>query len=256
MRRIVSLTVLAVVLLAAFLVAPALLVGNGLATLSDNASLARAFATEFTVFWNAPRSGVTPGLVELVDLWRRWHALKIAISLLFAVTTVGLSAALWGRFLAPGRSRAGRVGTGSAAVAATVSVLGGLVAIAANIQATAAPLSALLPLLPADPPAGDLRLAMSQIHDGLVNADSTFAGRPALAVLIDSQRTYLTALAVTATVVAIGCAAGTGCAARRLPRGVGIAGAVITAAVVVAAVAAWVSAADPVGSLLAIFSLE
>ncbi|WP_111510068.1 hypothetical protein [Mycobacterium kyogaense] len=256
MRRIAWLSATALVLLAAFLFAPALLVGDGLATIGGNAALTRAFEANLTAFWNAGTAEPTPGLADLVDLWRRWHALKIAISLLFAATTVGLSAALWGRFLAPDRSRAGRVRTGSAAVAAMVSVLGGLVAIAANIQATAAPLSALLPLLPTDPPAGDLRRAVSQIHEGIVHADSAFAARPALAVLIDSQRTYLTALAVTTTVMAIGCAVGTGCAARRFPRAFGIAGAVITAAVVVAAVAAWMSAADPVGSLLGIFSLE
>lgn len=254
MRRIVSLTVLAVVLLAAFLVAPALLVGGRLATLGDNAPLASAFATELTVFWNAHRPGLTPGLVELIDLWRRWHALKVAISLLFTATMVALSSALWRQLRMPGAAR-GRRWIGVAVVAAAVLTLVGLVAVAANIQATAAPLSALLPLLPADPAPGALHLTMTQIRDGLTNGDSAFAADPALAAMIDSQRVYLTALAITATAMAAVCAAGVGFAVRRRSRAAVIGSAAVTSAVVAAAVAVWMSAADPVDSLLGIFSL-
>lgn len=254
MRCIVSLTVLAVFLVAAFLVAPALLVGDGLATVSDNAPLAHAFATELTVFWNARTSHLTPGLMELVDLWRRWHALKVVISVLFTATTIGLASALCRQLRAPGAARGRRWSGGLAVVAATMLLLGGFVAIAANIQATAAPLSALLPLLPSDPPPGDLRRAMTEIRDGLVNADSAFADRPALGMMIDSQRVYLTSLAITATVMAVACAAGVGLAVRGRSRSVAIVLAAVTAGAVAAAVAAWTSVTDPVGSLLNVFS--
>ncbi|MEH3139891.1 MAG: hypothetical protein PGN37_06835 [Mycobacterium kyogaense] len=255
MRRIVILSGIALILLAAFAVAPALLVGNGLASVSGNAPLTHAFAVELTTFWNADASGVTPALADLIDLWRRWHALKVVISVLFTATTIALSATLWRQFLAPGVSARRRWVSGASAVATSMLILCGLVAIAANVQATAAPLSALLPLLPSDPLPGDLRRAMSQIRDGLTNADSAFADRPALAVMIDSQRTYLAALAAAATGSAIVCAGCAGYAARRLSRGLGIAGAVVTAAVVAAAVLAWMSVGDAVDSLLGVFTV-
>ncbi|MEW5810571.1 MAG: hypothetical protein AB1925_14050 [Actinomycetota bacterium] len=268
MRRIAWLSAVALSLAAAFFFAPALVVGRGLATIGSNVPLALAFADNLIAFWNAGSSDLTPGLVDLVDLWRRWHAMKIAISALFTVTMVGLTAAWWARFLAAGATRRQRLGRGTAAGLATVLTLCGTVAIVANIQATAAPLSALLPLLPSDPPPGALRLAMTEIRDGLADPGGGFAERPALAVVIDSQRTYLTALAVTTVVVAAAFAGTAGYIWRMLRttsagdrlrrgtlRGFVIGAIVVTAMTVGAAVAAWRAVADPAASLLGIFTV-
>jgi hypothetical protein len=265
LRRVAWLVAAALALVAAFVVVPPLAAGGGYVTIGDNTPLATAFADNLVTSWTSPSGAMTSGMTELIDLWRRWHAIKIVISGLLTVVSGVLAFLLWSRFLRDDTGGRRRLGYAGCAMLVTVLALGAVVVVAANIQATAAPLSALIPLLPADPPPGELRDVMAQIRSGLVDSTGTYAQRPALLTLVDSQRRYLSALALTAAVLAImfaaaGLRAGSAWRAtapdkrrrRRTALGFTVALALSTAAAALAA--ALTFATDPAASLLTIFT--
>ncbi len=265
-RTVAWLVAVALMLVVAFAVAPALLVGGGYATITDNAPLSNAFAANLVVSWTSDTGALTAGMVDLMDLWRRWHAIKIVISALFTVVSGILAAVLWRRFLKIRTSRRRALGYASCAALLSVLALCAVVVVAANIQATAAPLSALIPLLPADPPPGELRHVMAQIHAGLADPGSPYAHRPALVALVESQRRYLSTLTLTAAFLAVMLAAAglhavTAWRAtapedrrrRRTMLGVTVASALSTVAAALAA--ALTSATEPAASLLEIFTI-
>lgn len=169
---------------------------------------------------------MTTALVHLVDYWRRYHAIKI-----------GIAAALLAVLVALTVSRVRRNGAVSSAVTAACVLLA-LLLVVVNVQATAAPLSALLQGLPM-PDSPDAAQVYREMHQALT------ADRPApvLDAMIDSLGRYHAVLAIETAVLATVFVACSGWAwrarARRRIRTVGIAAGLLavglTAATVVGA---------------------
>jgi hypothetical protein len=264
---IVLLVVAAVVLVVAFRVAPATLAGGGYGGFNDAAPLTHALGVHLIAYWNSGNSALTPEMVDLVDYWRRWHVAKIVISVLLTVVLALLATALWNRFLNAGTSRSMTVGYAVTAAVISVLALCGVAVLVANVQSTAAPLSALLGLLPVGPSGGELGQMLNQIRQGLADPASPYAGRPALAVMVSSHSRYLWTLAVAASVVAVGMA-GAGAYAwraffdiyrtdvrrRYTALGFGSTAMIVAAAVLVAVAASARSALEPAGALLEFFN--
>jgi len=161
------------VLVAAFLLAPAALVGI------DKATLPGRVGRALTGYWRSGGPEFPAPLQELVDYWFRWHALKVVISSLMLVTFAVLAVALWRRFRnGTARFPAGALGAGVLAGLASVLLI-------ANIQATAVPLVALLPMLPG----GDAELAQT-LGEMRTQLREPGAESPALTVLVNQVARY------------------------------------------------------------------
>ena len=124
-------------LVASFDLAPAALLD---ATFRDKAVLNDAVARGLVEYFRDGGPEFPALLARLVDYWFRWHAMKVVITSLMVVVFVLLAAALWQRYLSgAARHAVGAIGATSLAVVATgVLIL--------NVQATAVPLVALVPL--------------------------------------------------------------------------------------------------------------
>ncbi|MXG88869.1 hypothetical protein [Nocardioides flavescens] len=121
-----------------------------------------------------------PDLQTLVDYWRVWHAVKIVVTAGLVLVLVASARATW----------AGWVRVGGAARRLVATVATGLVPVAGlllvvNVQATAAPSIALLPLSDASP------------------GHEIEAGRPPVAALLDDVEVYHLSLVVAAAVAAL-----------------------------------------------------
>jgi hypothetical protein len=167
-------------LVAAFVFGPAALLSGTDGGFQDGAALPDAVGRGLVEYWQADRPEFPALLASLVDYWFRWHAIKVVISSVMLVVFVLLATALWQRYVdGVARSAVSAVG------ASVFSVLAlGLLIL--NIQATAVPLVALLPLVKGDP--GEMR----------PRADS-----PALSVLLGEVERYhwvMVAVAATAMV--------------------------------------------------------
>lgn len=176
-------------LVAAFLLAPAALVGI------DQATLPGRVGSALTEYWRSGGPDFPPRLAELVDYWFRWHALKVVISSLMLATFAVLAVALWRRFRdGTARFPAGALGAGLVAGLSSVLLI-------ANVQATAVPLVALLPMLPD----GDARLAPT-LGEMRTQLREPAADSSALTVLVNQVARYhwvLLAAAAVAMVAAI-----------------------------------------------------
>lgn len=250
------------VLVAAFRVAPAAVAGGGYGGFGDAAPLTHALGINLVAYWNSGNGALTPGMADLVDYWRRWHLVKVLISVSLTCVLALLATVLWQRFLRAGTSRS-TVGYLVAAAVTTMPALFGVAVLVANVQSTVEPLSALLGLLPVDPPRGELEHTLGQIRQGLADLGSPESGRPALAVMVSSYARYLWTLVLAGSVVAA-VMAGAGVFAWRafvsidrsdLRRkftalGFGIAAVVVVAAVLVVVAASVDSALEPAGALL------
>jgi hypothetical protein len=155
------LSAVAAALVAAFVLAPAGLLGR-------EADLSGAVRRALVEFRQSGGPQLPTRLKDLVDYWFEWHAIKVVITSFMLVTFGLLAAALWRRY------RHGAAGNAVAAVGA--SVLTGLAAtlLILNIQATAVPLVALLPL------------ASGDTSERLLGPD----GSPALTVLVGEVERY------------------------------------------------------------------
>jgi hypothetical protein len=125
------LSVTGAALVAAFVLAPAALLGR-------KVDLSGAVRRALVEFRQSGGPQLPTQLKNLVDYWFQWHAIKVVITL-FMLTTFGLlAAALWQKY------RRGAAGYAVAAVGA--SVLTGLASavLILNVQATVVPLVALL----------------------------------------------------------------------------------------------------------------
>ncbi|GIM94894.1 hypothetical protein [Paractinoplanes toevensis] len=160
------LSVAGAALVAAFVLAPAALLGS-------EADLSGAVRRALVQFRQSGRPQLPARLENLVDYWFEWHAIKVVITSFMLVTFGLLTAALWRRY------RHGAAGY--AVAAAGASVLTGLAAalLILNIQATAVPLVALLPL------------ASGDAAEKLLGP----AGSPALTVLVGEVERYYWVLA-------------------------------------------------------------
>jgi hypothetical protein len=183
-------------LVAAFVLAPAALLGGTYGAFRDKAALRDAVGRGLVEYWRGDRPALPALLARLVDYWFRWHAIKVVISSLLIVVFVLLAAALWRRYLHSATAHAvGAIGATSVAVVAT-----GLLIL--NIQATAVPLIALLPLLAGGASSGDLTQTLREVREGLTDSAGPHASSPALPVLLgEVERYYWVMVAAAATVM-------------------------------------------------------
>ena len=240
----------------AFVLAPAALLGEKLATFRQQAALRDGAGRGLVEFWQGGRPQYPALLARMVDYWFRWHAIKVAISSLMLIVFVLLAAALWRRYLQGGGARA--VGAITATSFAVLAV--GLLLL--NIQATAVPLVALLPLLSGGPHGADLARTLREVRDGVNRPAGPHGGSPALSVLLGEVERYHWVMVAAAGVVVLATGLASAILWRR--RGVGSARAgfmrkalsvilAVTATLLLTVVAySAYSATDPGGALLAL----
>src|SRR3954452_5282261 len=146
-------------LVAAFVLAPAALLGGSFGDFKEKAALREAVGRGLVEYWRGDGPAFPALLARLVDYWFRWHAIKVVISTLMLVVFVLLATALWRRYLhSAARKAVGAVGATSAAVLAM-----GLLIL--NIQATAVPLVALLPLRAGGASGGELAQILGEMRE-------------------------------------------------------------------------------------------
>ncbi|WP_405145896.1 hypothetical protein OG308_20255 [Nocardia salmonicida] len=155
-----------------------------------------------TVFWHNGSRSFPSGLAELSDYWFRWHAIKIVISALLIVVLGLLAASLWKLFQGAGIGKTWvSIGCAVAAMSATVLALFSVVLLVLNIQATAVPLVALLPLLPGEDADGALAQTLLQITRAVDEPGSPQADSPAVITLLGEIRRYYWTMIIEATVL-------------------------------------------------------
>jgi hypothetical protein len=183
-------------LVAAFMLAPAALLRPTFGTYNSGAKLQDALGSAFIEYWRSGTPAFPARLTTLVDYWFQWHAIKVAISALLVTVFALLTTALWRRYL---RARPGYAAVATAATVLTVLAMGVLML---NIQATAVPLVALLPLLSGRTADGTLAQVLSEMREGLTEPASPHAGSPALTVLLgEVERYHWVMVAVSATMM-------------------------------------------------------
>ncbi len=134
-----------VVLVAAFMLAPAALLRPDFGAYDSETYLQDDLGHAFVEFWRSGTPALNGHFTTLVDYWFQWHAIKVAISAALVVVLALLSTALWRTYLYA------RTWYAAAATATTVLTVLAVGVLIVNVQATAVPLVALLPLLPEAP---------------------------------------------------------------------------------------------------------
>ncbi|MEU8241062.1 hypothetical protein AB0C07_22690 [Actinoplanes missouriensis] len=195
-------------LVAAFVLAPAALLRGAYGDFDDGAALQGAVGRGLAEYWRGGEPQFPALLGRLVDYWFRWHAIKVVITSMMIVVFALLAVALWRRYL---RDAAGYAVGAIGATVFTVLATGLLIA---NIQATAVPVVALLPLLAGSASGSDIGRTSREIREALTEP----AGPPALTVLLGEVERYHWVMVVVASVVlvAIGLA-GAALRKRRVP---------------------------------------
>ncbi|MDG6106828.1 hypothetical protein Daura_29700 [Dactylosporangium aurantiacum] len=250
-RVLAALTALAVVSLAAFVLAPPLLVGGSTG----------AFRAAFVEYWATGERDLTPRLHAVVDSWARYHLVKAVTAALLLASLTALGAALWRAYRHTTGRRAGIAAAGGAV---TVLGLAAVALVMANVQGAASPFASLLPML-LDGPAADAPLAatLDQVRQRLTGDTAA----PAAGVMVDAFAHYHAVMAVVAGTVAAALLAVSVAAGRRFlrtpagDRGIrravaSFAALMLLSALAVAAVAVanTTVAADPAPALAAFFA--
>lgn len=243
-------------LVAAFVLAPAALLRGTYGDFSGEAALRGAAGRGFVEYWQGDGPEFPALLARLVDYWFRWHAIKIVISSLMLVVFALLAVALWRRYL-HGAARY-TVGAISATVFAVVAT--GLLIV--NIQATAVPLVALLPLLAGEAPGGELAQTLREMREGLTESASPHAGSPALTVLVGEVERYHWVIAAVAATVMVATGVASAFLWRRrvtddsrvrfMRRSLGVILALTASLLVLLVTASVLSATDPTDAFLGI----
>lgn len=236
--RAAALIVAALALTTCFFFAPATLAGGDFGPLTDGHLVEAAFRAELVASWQSADQAMTQGLIHLVDYWRRYHAVKIVIGTALLAVLVGLGVSC------RRRTRGLRYGLGALGLLALVLVM-------VNIQATAAPLTALLQALPT-PDSAATAATYSEIGQALAERRSV----PVLAAIIDSFGKYHAVMAIETAVVAVGFVACSAWAWRggrpeRLP---GTVSALLAVGLLIATVASAHMSLDAVEALQPYFS--
>lgn len=268
-RTLTVLAAFAVVLAAAFVVAPGMLAasrpGGGFA---DQRSLVEALGKAFVEYWRSDDRDLSPSLESVVDYWFRYHVAKAVIAAILLIVLVALGVLLWRAFLRAGALGAGRrAALASAGVLVTVAALFSLVVVIANVQGAVAPFASLLSLLPVGASDGALADTFNHVRQRL--AESAGAGHrtpPALEVMISDYALYHVTLVVIGSIVAvvlIGMSivlwrryARTGSSDRRTRRvlgSFGVLSTMLSLIMIVVVVANMTNVADPAPALLALF---
>jgi hypothetical protein len=154
-RRDAGLLTMAIVLAAAFLLAPRLLLGPD--RLDD-------FPRAFVAYWTSGGPGFPPGLQHLVDHQFRYHLARVLITMPLLAVLVALAV----------RLRRCRPAIGALALAVAVLLI-------ANVQGAVSPFGTLLPILASGPTGEDLAAVQAQVRDQLQNGPVS----PALDVMLD-----------------------------------------------------------------------
>jgi heme/copper-type cytochrome/quinol oxidase subunit 2 len=259
----------AVVLAAAFVVAPGTLAasrpGGGFA---DQLSLVDTLGKAFVEYWRSGDRDLSPSLERVVDYWFRYHVAKAVIAAILLIVLVALGVLLWRAFLRAGALGAGRrAALASAGVLVTMPALFSLVVVMANVQGAVAPFASLLSLLPVGASGGVLADTFDQVRQRL--AESAGAGHrtpPALEVMISDYALYHVTLVVIGSIVAVVLigmsivlwrrSARTGSSdrrTRRVLRSFGVLSTVLSLIMIVVVVANMTNVADPAPALLALF---
>jgi hypothetical protein len=269
-RALALLSLLAVALGAAFVLAPGVLAasapGGGYA---DQGAIITALRTAFVGYWNSGRRDYPPELERLIDYWTRYHVAKAAIAALLLTVLVVVGVRLWRALLRAGRLAAWRqAALASSGALVTVLAVSSEVLVVANIQGAVAPFASLISMLPLGTPGTQFARTVGQVKQGLAGYPGT-AGRtpPALEAMISDYALYHATLAVLASIVAvilIGMSvvswkrrARTGSSVRRIRRTLGLASvlsALLALAVIVVIVANLGNAITPAPALLAFFN--
>ncbi|MEU4707455.1 hypothetical protein AB0G00_13595 [Nocardia salmonicida] len=197
---IALLTISGAGLVAAFVLGPAALLRERYPRFDNESALSAALGESLTVFWHNGSRSLPSGLAELSDYWFRWHAIKIVISALLIVVLGLLAASLWNLFLG---TRIGKrwvsIGCALAAMNATVLALFSVVLLVLNIQATAVPMVALLPLLPEEQADGALAQTLLQISRAVDEPGNPQADSPAVLTLLEQISRYHWTMIIEAT---------------------------------------------------------
>jgi hypothetical protein len=183
-------------LMAAFELAPRALLRPSFGAYSD-AKLQDALGRALVLYWRGGTPAFPASLTGLVDYWFQWHAIKVAISFMLVIVFALLATVLWRRYL---RSHAWYA---AVAIAATVSTVLAVGVLMLNIQATAVPLVALLPLLYSRTADGNLAQVLNQMRDGLTESASPHAGSLALTVLLGEVERYFWAMVAISAVLMV-----------------------------------------------------
>ncbi|GAC70504.1 hypothetical protein [Gordonia soli] len=194
-----GLVLTAIALVGAFVLTPALLAGGGYGSVFDASPLVRALRDGFVATWQSGRVEPTAGLDEVVHYWSNYHLVKTVIALALLACLVILSRMIWRAYVTAGPQR--QVALATSGVIATTGAVGALGLLMANIQATLAPLSALLPLLPARPGPGSYAVVVGEIRSGL--SANGAGGQPFLGALVDDYARYHLIMAVIAAVLVV-----------------------------------------------------
>lgn len=244
---IAVLAAVAAALVAAFVVAPPALAGVGSdADLGDERRLTDAFRAAFVGYWRSGDRDLPPDLQSVVDYWFRFHVVKAVVAALLLIVLVALGAKLWKAFPRSGN----RVVVAAAGVFVTLFALLALATVMANVQGAAAPFASLLPMLVDGPVDGDLAGTLEQVRQQLAAGGPV---SPAVDVMVDDFARYHAAMAVIATIVAVGLVGATVVLWRRSHRVFAALFALVAVLVAVVAVANAGTAADPAPALLAFF---
>ncbi|MFI5692608.1 hypothetical protein ACIA58_12270 [Kribbella sp. NPDC051586] len=195
-----KLTVLAVALIVAFVMAPAVMARNAATTdLGGQTRLIAAFRSAFIAYWGSGEGRFDSGLQRVVDYWFRYHAAKALFAGALVVVLVALGVLIWRTFLRAGGLRAAALAAGG--VLATALAVVSLAAVMANIHGLAAPFGSLLPMLFGAPSAsgGPLADTLAQVRQQLADGQNS----PALAVITDDYVKFHAVMAVEGSIVVL-----------------------------------------------------
>lgn len=205
-RAVAGLVVLALALVAAFVVAPgALAASSSGGGFVERRSLIEAVRGAFVEYWASGDIGFPPALVGVVDYWFRYHVAKGLIAAVLLVVLSALGIHLCRGFLsAAGIGLGRRVALALACAFVSMLALFSLLIVVANIQGAVAPFASLLPMLVVGPMDGELATTLDQVKQRL--GDFPGAGHqnpPALEVMVREFSQFHVAMAVLAAVVAV-----------------------------------------------------
>ncbi|MDI6106054.1 hypothetical protein QLQ12_46590 [Actinoplanes sp. NEAU-A12] len=247
-------------LVAAFVLVPAALLRGTDGAFSDEPALRGAVGRGLVEYWRGGGAEFPALLAKLVDYWFRWHAIKVVISVLMVMVFALLAVALWRRYLhAAARYAVGAIGATVFTILAT-----GLLIL--NIQATAVPLVALLPLLDGGASGGELAQTLREMREGLTESASPHASSPALTVLLgEVERYHWVMVAMAATAMAVTGLASASLRRRRVAddsrvrfmrRTLRVIMALTASLLVLVAAASALSATEPTSALLAVIDVS
>ncbi|GLW27461.1 hypothetical protein [Actinoplanes regularis] len=214
-RRNAGLLAMAVLLTAAFFLAPPLLLGPG-----RLAGFPRAFAA----YWSSGGPDFPPDLQHLIDYQFHYHLARVMIAVPLLAVLVTL-AVLLRRFRLP---------IGALALAVAVLLI-------ANVQGAVSPFGTLLPNLASGPADAGLAAALAQVRDQLHNGPMS----PALHVMLDEYVRWHVTKGVLAALLAAVLVGLSVVAWRRRRRLLGLLTALLTVAAVVVVAANVSTVANP-----------